>query len=338
MLERILKYVFILLLVIHVVGLVFWLSRLRFDLHRDRIIPPEHRLFVIPQGASLNDVLAAMKEKGLAPEPAFVRLFINLSGEKIVVKKGEYQLPEVASTRQILAMFDEGRVALIKLTIPEGLDQWETAEHLAENGWGDVETFKSLIADPTPILEIDPKAKNLEGYLFPETYLFPKKTPPQDIIASMIEMFDEQTAALRPQLGKRGLTVREWVALGSMVEKETSIPNERPRIAGVFENRLEKGMLMQCDPTIVYSLKLENRYRGKIYRSDIKFDHPYNTYVSGGLPPGPIASPGLAALKAAMEPEDHAFFYFVAQADGSHYFSKTLSEHNRAVRRYRSGK
>ena len=338
MLERILKYFFILLLATHLIGIGLWLSWLRADLHRIRVIPEEERVFVIPQGATLSDVLKDLRQSGLAPEPAFVRLFIGLSGEKIVVKKGEYQLPPEASTRQILTLFNEGRVVLLKLTIPEGLDKWETAEVLAEHSWGDLETFQKLIDDPKPILDLDPKAKNLEGYLFPETYLFPREAKPEEIIEAITDLFRERTKSLRAELGKRGLTVREWVALASLVEKETSIPEERTRIAGVFENRLNKGWLLQCDPTIVYSLKLNDRYRGKIYKSDIKYQSPYNTYVSKGLPPGPIANPGMAALAAAMNPEETPYFYFVAQADGSHYFSKTLKEHNRAVRRYRSGR
>ena len=302
---------------------------------RERPIPTEHRDFEILPGRSLTDVLADLETRDLAPSALRVRLALAFRGREVVVKKGTYRLPERASTWALLDQFDSGRVRLFSLTVPEGLDKWQLAALLGETRWGEEATFARLIDDPSPILAYDPEATDLEGYLFPETYAFGEDTSPAEIIATMVAEHLTRTESMRSELASRGLSLREWVTLASLVEKETAVPEERPRIAGVFANRLERGMLLQCDPTIIYSLKREGRYRGKIYRSDIRFESSYNTYVSAGLPPGPIASPGAAALAAALSPERTPYLYFVAKDDGSHYFSRTLREHNRAVRRYR---
>lgn len=252
MFERLLKNLLLLLVLFHLLGLGFWMMHLRDDFYKIREIPQEKRTLIIPDGASFNDVLVELRRRALSPEPVLVRIFITLSRQSIVVKKGEYLLPEKASTWDLLNIFDKGKVALVKLTIPEGLDQWETATLLAENGWGTAEEFLALIRDPSPLKDIDPLAPHLEGYLFPETYLFPKETQPEEIIKTMINLFQERTSSLRLRLAERGMTIREWVTLASLVEKETSIPEERPLIAGVFENRLNKGMLLAVRPN--YSL------------------------------------------------------------------------------------
>ncbi|MCP2604312.1 endolytic transglycosylase MltG [Candidatus Aminicenantes bacterium AC-708-M15] len=185
------------------------------------------------------------------------------------------------------------------------------------------------------IREFDKEAEDLEGYLYPETYHFPKGIDVNKIIETMVSQFkrifkDEW----RKRASELGMSIREIVILASLIEKETSVPEEKPLISAVFHNRLKKGMKLECDPTIIYALKKEGKYENKIRTRDKKFDSPYNTYVYYGLPPGPICNPGKESLKAALFPASVKYLYFVSKNDGTHYFSLSLKEHNRAVRKY----
>lgn len=195
--------------------------------------------------------------------------------------------------------------------------------------------FLEAAEDPGLIRSLDPQAPNLEGYLFPSTYRLTHQTTGRQLCRTMTTEFRKQWAALGGQRGARSL--HEIVTLASLVEKETAVPAERPVIAAVFANRLRLGMPLQCDPTTMYAALLENRYRGTIYRSDLASANPYNTYSHPGLPPGPIANPGTASLAAALHPAAASYLYFVAKADGSgsHQFSATLTEHEKAVLDYR---
>ncbi len=332
--ERFLKWFFLVLLLAHVVVITTSLTLAYRSVFKTRPIVQEARTFIIEDGSSLNDVLMQLETQQLAPSPIYVRLTLAVRAKDIVVKKGTYQLPETASTWDLLNLFQEGRVQLMRITVPEGLDKWQIAELLGSYNWGDEATFRRLVDDPAQILSVDSSAVDLEGYLYPETYFFPEGATPKEIVATMVKEFIERSEPLRDKLAERGLSLRELVTLASLVEEESATSSERSTIAGVFENRLNKGMKLQCDPTIIYSLKLNKLYKGKIYRSQIKYDHPYNTYVYSGLPPGPIASPGLASLEAALEPRRTPYLYFVAKNDGSHQFSKNLRDHNRAVRKY----
>ncbi len=329
------KQVLIFLVLLHILVISIGATRAYREVFRVREIPRSIQRYTIPEGAALSDVLKDLHEMELAPAPLFVRFVLAWRGKHIVVKKGNYVLPERASPWMLLELFDLGRVELHKITLPEGLDKWQVAKTLGKYAWGDEATFLTLIEDPALIQHIDPKATDLEGYLFPDTYLFPKEATPVEIITTIVGEFIDRSEPLRQRLGLRALTVREWVALASMIERESSVPAERATISGVFVNRLKRGMLLQCDPTIIYSLKRDNLYKGKIYKSQIKYKSSYNTYVFKGLPPGPIASPSIASLQAALEPEQTPYLYFVAKQDGTHHFSKTLKQHNRAVRKYR---
>jgi len=322
------------LLLLHFSGAAFLARWSWHEVHRARVIPENARLFKVPTGYSLNQVLELLASNDLAPHPLIVRAALVFDGRDILIKKGTYQLPDRASTWTLLELFDQGLVMLQRLTLPEGLDKWEVAELLGNTAWGSREEFQTLIDDPTLILPYDPQATDLEGYLFPETYHFEGTATPAEIVNSMVLQFLKQTESLRAEAQKRELALRDLVSLASLVEAESAVPGERATIAGVFTQRLKRGMLLQCDPTIIYSLKRHDRYRGKIYLSDIQFQDPYNTYTSPGLPPGPICNPGLAALEAALNPENTPFLYFVARNDGTHHFSQTLREHNRAVRQY----
>jgi len=337
LLRVLLKYLFLFLVLAHVAFFGYYGVKAYNQVFEPRQIDPADNRFTIAEGASLAVVLERLRGRSLAPAPLFVRATLALHRRHIVVKKGTYQLPETASTWEILQQFHEGRVLRHKLTLAEGLDKWQTAGMLGQSRWGDEAAFSVLLNRGDLIRDLDPQATDLEGYLFPETYFFEEEATPARIVETLVAQFAQHTESMRARLPEAGLTVREWVTLASLIEKETSVPEERAAIASVFRNRLRRGMLLQCDPTIIYSLKLHHRYRGRIYQSDIRYDHPYNTYVYMGLPPGPIASPGLDSLRAALEPASTSFLYFVARADGTHQFSRTLAEHNRAVAQYRRG-
>jgi len=196
-------------------------------------------------------------------------------------------------------------------------------------------TFLAAARDPALIQDLDPKAETLEGYLFPNKYRVYRKTTAREICRMMTNEFRTQWKSLAGA-ENAAAKMHDTVTLASLVEREARLPEERPRVASVFQNRLRIGMRLQCDPTTVYAALLENRYRGVIHQSDLENANPYNTYQHAGLPPGPIANPGLSAIKAALSPEETSFLYFVARADGSggHTFSDSLQKHEAAVAQY----
>jgi UPF0755 protein len=199
----------------------------------------------------------------------------------------------------------------------------------------DTSDFLAASENTGLISDVDPDAINLEGYLFPETYHFPKNTPVKKIVEAMVlqfrSVFNEEWRSRAEELG---MTVRDVVILASLIEKETSKPEERELISAVFHNRLRIRMKLDCDPTIIYALKEKEGFNGSLRKKDLKLDSPYNTYLYRGLPPGPIANPGKGSLRAALFPADNNFIYFVSKNDGSHYFSSSFREHQNAVNRY----
>jgi len=280
--------------------------------------------------------LAERLEKAGVIRSKHLFLAIRAVRRQVILMAGEYRFSEEATPWQVFDTFAKGRVFLRRLTIPEGLTRFETAELIAKSGYDPDGKFLALTEDPSPVRDLFPQAKTLEGFLFPETYSLPREADAEVLRDAMLAAFRKNFA----EAGKGKTTPLEPFAvatLASMIEKETGVGGERDQVSAVFHNRLKRRMLMQCDPTIVYGLILEGRYRGKIYESDLPDPHPYNTYVHAGLPPGPIASPGRASLEAAFRPAESAYLYFVAaSATGrGHVFSKTLTEHNKAVAAYR---
>jgi UPF0755 protein len=204
-----------------------------------------------------------------------------------------------------------------------------------ERGFGPAADFERAAANATLIHDLDPLATDLEGYLFPETYALPRGTSADELVRQMVELFKRLYGEpLRADAARAGLTTREVVTLASLVEKETARADERPLVAAVYRNRLRIGMGMQADPTVIYALQKAGRYDGNLTRADLQFDSPYNTYRYGGLPPGPIAAPGLAAIEAVLRPAPVSYLYFVSRNDGSHVFAATLAEHNRNVQEW----
>jgi UPF0755 protein len=223
-----------------------------------------------------------------------------------------------------------------ELRVPEGSNMFDIAAALEKLGLMKQDAFLSVSKNPALIQDLAPTAPSLEGYLFPSTYRLVRSTTPQQVAREMTSQFRK----VWKDLSGNATDVNRIVTLASLVEKETAIPSERPAVASVYVNRLERNMKLDCDPTTIYAALLEGRYRGTIYRSDLESANAYNTYRNPGLPPGPIANPGIASLKAALQPASTEYLYFVARPDGSggHSFSETLGQHNEAVRAYRTGR
>ncbi|MBI3449789.1 MAG: endolytic transglycosylase MltG [Acidobacteria bacterium] len=293
-------------------------------------------IVVIPAGSSPASVASALGDARVIRSPLTFRWLARWHGVSSKLQAGEYLFDRPQTTSQVIDRLVRGDVLLHRVTIPEGLTGAEALARVAEARLASVRDLEAALRDPAAIRDLDPKAADLEGYLFPETYRFARGTPASRIVAEMVGRFKGAfDASMRARAGELGMTVRQAVTLASLIEKETSLPAERGLVSAVFHNRLRAGMLLQCDPTVIYALVSSGRYRGTLTTSDLSFASPYNTYVSPGLPPGPIASPGRASLEAALHPADSRARYFVADGSGGHHFSETLEEHARAVERWR---
>lgn len=289
---------------------------------------------VVPPGASAEAIARQLHDLGLVRHPLVFRLLARQRGLGAQLKAGEYALSGPLSLEGILDALARGDVVRRALTVPEGRSLDEIAVLVVAEGL-DLEDFLAAARDPAPVRDFDPLATDLEGYLFPDTYDVPQSPEaPRALVRLMAGRFRE---VISPELGRiaeRGLTVRQVVTLASIVELETARAEERPRIAAVFLNRLGKGMPLQTDPSVIYAMKRAGRWDGNIRKRDLDIDSPYNTYRRAGLPPGPLGSPGREALRAVLDPAETRELYFVSRNDGSHEFSETLVEHNRAVNRY----
>jgi len=289
----------------------------------------------IPQGAGNRAIAARLVEGGVVRDAWTFRAAIQLSGDARKLKAGEYRFDRAMTPLAVVDKLARGDVYVVSLTFPEGLNIFEMAKVFEARGLGPAASFVEATRDVKPIRDLDPAATDLEGYLFPETYAVPRRTDGPKLVRLMVAQFQKAlTADLRAQIASRHLQVRTVVTLASIVEKETAKAEERPLVAAVYENRLRLGMLLQCDPTVIYALERAGRYHGNIHKDDLQMDSPYNTYRFAGLPPGPIASPGKASLAAAIAPADSDYLYFVSRNDGSHEFAKTLTDHNRNVQKF----
>jgi UPF0755 protein len=250
------------------------------------------------------------------------------------LRAGEYRFDHPAPVTEVYARIARGDVFTRTVTIPEGTNIFDIAARLEQAGLGARENFlDAAVKQVGLVIDLDPKATSLEGYLFPDTYHLARKATPEQICATMVRRF----RAVASELGLKG-NVHAVVTMASLVERETAVDAERPMVASVFENRLAKKMPLMTDPSVIYGLELEHSWRGAIYQSDLHHESAYNTYLHAGLPPGPVANPGAKSLRAAMEPAKTDYLYFVAAGDnpqGRSLFSATLDEHNRNVAGYR---
>jgi UPF0755 protein len=293
---------------------------------------------VIPQGASVSEIGQRVHDLGLVRHPVLFRLVVMLRGDAARLHAGEYAIEGPLTLGQLIDKIARGEVVRHEVTFPEGKALAEMAKIVAARGLPEG-AFLAAARDPGPIHDLDAEARDLEGYLFPDTYDVPRgPDPARMLVERMVKRFRDVTAAERALLKDTGLTLRETVTLASLVELETARPEERPRIAAVFHNRLKIGMPLQTDPTVIYAMRQAGSYDGNIRRADLDIDSPYNTYRNRGLPPGPIASPGLESLRAVLRAPATKELYFVSRNDGRHFFSATLAEHQRAVDFYQRGR
>jgi UPF0755 protein len=251
------------------------------------------------------------------------------------LKAGEYRFNRPLSALEVIDKIAQGKVHLRPITFPEGLTISAMALIFGQSSFGTTAAFLEASRRVEMIVALDPEASSLEGYLFPDTYSLPRTATADDLAETMVARFKVVFGeSLRRQAAETGLSVPEVVTLASLVERETALAEERPLIAAVFRNRLSMGMALQCDPTVIYALDRAGLYDGNLTRANLTFDSRYNTYRYSGLPPGPIAAPGLPSLEAAVQPADVGYLYFVSRNDGSHVFASSLREHNRNVREY----
>jgi UPF0755 protein len=285
----------------------------------------------IERGAAFRSVAERLHRAGILRHPRLLAAWAQFEGADRRVRSGEYRVTQAVSPLELLELLQSPSRALRWVTIPEGLTADQIADLLEEKGFGGRDVFIAAMRDPSLLIDLELPASGVEGYLFPDTYAWEWAMEPGEVIRAMLRRFQQEGAALREERIAAGLTEHEMVTLASVIERETGKGEERPLISGVFHNRLRIGMPLQSDPTVLYSL---GRSSGRLRRADLENPSPYNTYFRRGLPPGPIASPGGAALRAAIAPEKTTALYFVSRNDGSHQFSDSLAEHNRAVNRY----
>ena len=301
------------------------------------VLPPtfrrEEKRVLILRGSTFQEIVHVLDEEGLLRSPTRFYLMARALGIGEKVQAGEYELSTVMIPSVILHKLITGDVVKYRVTIPEGYTVRQIGVRLAERGIIDEqEEFLSVAFSSDFTAGLGIGGDGVEGYLFPDTYLFPKGLPHEEVITKMVGNFKRVYAPdFSLRAAELGMTDREVVTLASIIEKETGLPDERPLISAVFHNRLKRGIPLCSDPTVIYGIK---DFDGNLRKRDLAKKTPYNTYLIRGLPPGPIASPGRSSILAALYPAPVKYLYFVSRNDGSHHFSATLREHNEAVRRY----
>ncbi len=300
-------------------------------------------IFWVAPGESLAPIAKRLAEAQLLPKralfgPRALVVYARLSGKDRAIKSGEYELSAAMTPIEILDRIVRGKVKMHEVTLPEGLRLDEIALRLGNADITDGTAFLALARDPSFASGLGLQAKSLEGYAYPETYRFRRHTPPEDVLERMLAEFRKRlTPEDLESIASSGFTLDQVVTLASIVEKESARADERPLIAGVYRNRLRIGMRLQSDPTVIYGIvQTRGSFDGDIRSRDLREDNAWNTYTRTGLPPSPIASPSIEAIRAVLFPADVPYLYFVARNDGSHVFSTNLTDHNAAVKRYQS--
>jgi len=297
---------------------------------------PQTETYVdLPSGSSVWQIGAQLEQAGVIRNKFAFDLLRILARRRL--RAGEYRFDHPASALEVYERIARGDVFTIALVVPEGANIFEIASRVEQAGLGTRDEFLDAATGQVALVtDMDPLAKSLEGYLFPDTYRFSRHASPAQMVAAMVRRFRDTAA----ELGLKE-NVHRVVTIASLVEKETAVDAERALVASVFENRLKKNIPLATDPSVIYGLELLGRWRGAIYQSDLKRDTAYNTYLHPGLPPGPVANPGILSLRAAMHPADTTYLYFVAagsNAQGHSLFASTIDEHNRNVADYRRAK
>lgn len=315
------------------IGISIWLViDIQRYIHRPADAADLQTTFRYGAGETFDELATRLEAKGLITNKTLFKLYSRITGNDKRLKAGEYRLSTAMTPLELLDIFVQGKSVLYRLTIPEGFTLKQIAEAIARQDLGTSDEFLRLATDPDVARSMEINALTLEGYLFPDTYYFAKGVTSTTMIAKMVGHFKAQFQPdwyLRAQ--ELEFSIHQIVTLASIIEKETGAPSERPIIASVFHNRLKKKMRLESDPTVIYGIE---DFDGNIKRHHLQQATPYNTYKIRGLPPGPIANPGSAAIEAALYPEETKYLYFVAKKDGTHQFSTNIKDHNRAVRKY----
>ena len=293
---------------------------------------PPSKVVVIPDGSTFQYAAALLERERLIKSRSAFVLFGKSQSADRKVHAGEYELNPGMTPAEILSKLLNGQVLLHSLTIPEGLTLTQIADLVSQQGLTDRAEFLRLAKDRAFIASLGIKAETLEGYLYPDTYKFPRAVKAREVLVAMVEQLRQVVGPdLLARMQELKMTMHEVLTLASVIEKETGSGGERPEISAVFHNRLKKHIPLQSDPTVIYGLPA---FDGNLHKKDLSSPSPYNTYRVQGLPPGPIANPGIQAIRATLYPSDSHSLYFVSRNDGTHHFSATLIEHNQAVEKY----
>lgn len=323
----------------------FWINR---EVKKPFAHQATEKIITIPPKSSTNAILAKLQQEGVIHNATAVSWWLRTFGRGKVLKTGDYQFDSPITPLQVIDKLVRADVATRKVTIPEGYNQWEIAEKLAaplpgmkEPAPASKDEILALFKNTKLIADLDSKATDLEGYLFPDTYEYTTSTTRAQIVEAMVKRFRKiYTAELMSKAHTMGMNTRQIITMASLIEKEAKVDKDRELISQVYHKRLKMGMNLACDPTVIYAAILAGKYKwnGKIYQSDLDRLSPYNTYKLPGLPPGPIASPGKRAIEAALQPAPTEYLYFVVDGvkrDGSHVFTTNGADHEKAVAAYR---
>jgi UPF0755 protein len=294
------------------------------------------RVVVIPKGSNSAAAIRLLHQGGVLRHPFAFRVLVAATRTGRKLHFGEYTFEKPSAPIDVWRKLVSGDVTKYSVTVPPGSNLYDIAKLLESNGLAPEPAFLEAAHDRTLLSALGIDAPSAEGYLFPETYQFVKEQAPGEIIGIMHREFRKRfTDEMAQRARRQGYSVTQILTMASIIEKETGSPQEKPLVSAIIRSRLALGMPLQMDPTVIYGHRLFGK---DITKRALRTESPYNTYTNPGLPPGPIANPGLDAIEAALSPAKSDYLYFVARADGTHAFSRTLEEHNRAVARYRAGK
>lgn len=330
--KKILSIAFLILIICLISFGYFFFLELTDFIQNPATPSASEKIFIITPGQSLARITENLEKKSIISNKTYFKLFTKLEKAEKKLQAGEYILSGAKSPDQILKILINGKVKLYRITLPEGLNIKEVAGLVEKANFCNITEFINLCHNQSFIISLGIKSITLEGYLFPDTYFFPKQTSCEDIITAMVLQFTTIfTEKWKARAKTLGFSVHEIVILASIIEKETGDASERPLISSVFHNRLKKNMRLESDPTVIYGIK---NFDGNITKKHLATMTPYNTYQIKGLPSGPIANPGALSLQAALYPAKTDYLFFVSKKDTTHQFSKTIREHNQAVKKY----
>jgi UPF0755 protein len=325
---RALRIVLLLALLAAAVG-AFLVYRLA---HPPRPASPSQVTIVFAPGTPTAQIFRQLEKEGVVRNARLAEIYYRLYRGKTPLQAGEYRFDRPMPIDDVINRMGRGDVVKYSVVVPDGLTAGETFELFWSRGIGGPEGFHRAVQETELLPGLTSGVSDLEGFLFPDTYLVTRSTPARAIMDMMTAQFRRNfTPDMREKAARLGMTIAQAVTLASIVEKESALPREGPAIASVYLNRLKRGMRLQADPTVIYALKRDGKWTGTLHRADYAYDSPYNTYASDGLPPGPICNPGLPALKSSVSPARTDYLYFVADASGGHKFSRTFEEHLAAV-------